>query len=375
VNRTAEGHDARGKLDMKDLTERELASFREEIAALLDETTDRLGQEDVDYVTLVARVSRYLEIAGRVLIHASLDPVSWSVGVASLAGHFILENMELGHNILHGQYDWMEDPRFDSRTYAWDNVIADGLWKKEHNGQHHAFTNIVGKDPDVCYGLYRMTDKVKWYPYHLVQPVSIFVNFLVFEYAIAAYVTGIVDRLAPKNLNTGKIGGKDGRAGAEFAWKMTRKNFKNYVFYPALGGLFFPKILAGNYLASVLRNVWAATVIYCGHFTENARMFTEEEAEAMGKEGYWYRQVLASGNFTGGKFLSILSGHLNYQIEHHLFPRVPAWRYRQLAPRVREICEKHGVFYNTGTFSSQFRGVVRRMVRHAVPRRAGIAEA
>lgn len=222
------------------------------------------------------------------------------------------------------------------------------------------------------YGLFRMTDKVTWYPYHLFQPVGVLTNFLAFEYSIAAYVAGFVDSLAPKNLKSAKIkkSGEPDGAGINHKkyWKkMVGKNFKNFVFYPALGGLFFPKILAGNALATVVRNVWAATVIYCGHFTQDATMFTPEEAERLGKNGFHFRQVLASGNFEGNKFLSILSGHLNYQIEHHLFPRIPAWRYRQMAPRVKEICRKYDVLYNTGSFSSQFGGVVKRIFRYSLP--------
>jgi hypothetical protein len=66
----------------------------------------------------------------------------------------------------------------------------------------------------------------------------------------------------------------------------------------------------------------------------------------------------------------VLSGHLGFQIEHHLFPNIPAGRYPEIAPRVREICEAHGALYSTGSLASQFASAMRRLVRFAVPGRA-----
>ncbi len=65
----------------------------------------------------------------------------------------------------------------------------------------------------------------------------------------------------------------------------------------------------------------------------------------------------------------MLSGHLSHQIEHHLFPDIPAARYPEMAPRVREICERYGQAYNTGTFRKQFGSVVRRLLVNAWPTR------
>jgi linoleoyl-CoA desaturase len=78
--------------------------------------------------------------------------------------------------------------------------------------------------------------------------------------------------------------------------------------------------------------------------------------------------VTGSSNFEASRILHVLSGHLGFQIEHHLFPNIPAWRYPELAPRVREICERHGLPYATGSLAAQFGSAMRRLVRFAVPR-------
>jgi fatty acid desaturase len=142
------------------------------------------------------------------------------------------------------------------------------------------------------------------------------------------------------------------------------------VLYPALAGPFAPKVAAGNALANALRNGWAYAVIYCGHLTERTATFREEDLAREDRAGWYARQVQGSANFEASRIVHVLSGHLGFQIEHHLFPNIPAWRYPEMAPRVREICERHGLPYVTGSLASQFTSALRRLVRFSVPRRA-----
>jgi NADPH-dependent stearoyl-CoA 9-desaturase len=76
---------------------------------------------------------------------------------------------------------------------------------------------------------------------------------------------------------------------------------------------------------------------------------------------------MGTSNFEISRLGHLLSGHLGFQIEHHLFPNLPAWRYPAIAPRVREVCERHGVPYHSGPLRSQFASAMRRLVRFAVP--------
>ena len=61
--------------------------------------------------------------------------------------------------------------------------------------------------------------------------------------------------------------------------------------------------------------------------------------------------MLGSANLAGAKLSHVLSGNLTHQIEHHLFPDLPARRYPELAVEVREICQRYGLPYNTGRLS------------------------
>jgi fatty acid desaturase len=355
-------------------------SLRSELDALRQEYAAKVGARDAEYIRTVRAVARISRVAGRLLIHFSLEPVSWSAGVLALGTYKVLENMEIGHNVLHGQYDFMRDPELSSATYEWDMVGTAKSWKRAHNATHHVFTNVIGRDRDFGYNAFRFSEEVPWRPIHLLQPLVSPLTGLFFEYSIGAYDLGLFDALGPRT-SSGAVGLKR-RSRREmardvwaFARKAARKGLLEYVFYPALAGPLAVKVLAGNALANGLRNGWAYAVIYCGHLTGGTATFREEDLADEDRGGWYARQIMGSGNFETGWLGRVLSGHLGFQIEHHLFPNIPAWRYPEMAPRVREICERHGLPYTTGSLASQFASAMRRLVRFAVPGRRARAAA
>ncbi|HLU41118.1 MAG TPA: fatty acid desaturase, partial [Microthrixaceae bacterium] len=153
--------------------------------------------------------------------------------------------------------------------------------------------------------------------------------------------------------------------------KVRSQVVKDYVLFPALlTPLGLPSVLAaasGAAVANVVRNLWSFAVIFCGHFPDGVRIFTEEEVEGESRGGWYRRQILGSANFDGGPLMHLMSGNLDHQIEHHLFPDLPSNRYAQIAPKVREICERHGLHYNTASFPRQFGTVVRKVLRLSLP--------
>lgn len=348
------------------------SDLRAELDALRLEFASKIGPADAAYIRSVRVVARTAKVAGRLLVHFSLEPVSWSAGVAALAAYKVLENMEIGHNVLHGQYDFMRDPSLASATYEWDMAATSKSWKRAHNATHHVYTNVIGRDRDFGYNLFRFSADVPWKPIHLVQPLLSPLSGLFFQYSIGAYDLGIFDAMGPRPGRGETARRRTAREEVREAWafvrKAGRKGLVEYVFYPALAGPLAPKVLLGNALANAVRNVWAYAVIYCGHLTERTATFSEEDLATEGRSGWYARQVRGSSNFEASRIVHVLSGHLGYQIEHHLFPNIPAWRYPEMAPRVREICERHGLPYVTGPLRSQFASAMRRLVRFAVPR-------
>jgi NADPH-dependent stearoyl-CoA 9-desaturase len=346
------------------LTPEQIEQLGAEFDAIRQRVLDDLGETDASYIRRLVKVQRSLETSGRGLLFLGFLPPAWLAGVAALSLSKILDNMEIGHNVMHGQYDWMGDPTLRSEMFEWDNACPSEQWRYSHNFVHHTFTNVLGKDRDIGYGILRMAEDQSWHPYYLGNPIYAFWLAVLFEWGVAVHDVEVEQIVA----------GDRTWAEAADVMRATRRKgsrqvLKDYVLFPALAGPFAPIVLAGNLSANLVRNVWAFTIIFCGHFPDGTETFTEEEVENETRGGWYLRQMLGSANLTGGKLFHILSGNLSHQIEHHLFPDLPARRYEALSAEVREICTRYGLPYNSGRLSRQFGTVVRRIFRLALPSR------
>lgn len=351
------------------LTPQQVEDFGREMDELRQRVVADLGKSDVDYIQNVIKIQRSLEISGRVLLFAGFFPPAWIAGVGALSLSKILDNMEIGHNVMHGQYDWTRDPALSSQRFEWDTVAPAENWRHSHNYIHHTYTNILDKDRDVGYGILRIDPEQKWHPYYLGNPVYAVVLAFMFQWGVMLHDLEF-DRVV-----------KGERKWSEFAEvrkrmlrKASRQVGKDYVLFPLLTGPLAPLTLLGNASANVVRNLWAFSIIFCGHFPADVESFTERETEGESR-GQWYlRQILGSANITGGPLFHILSGNLSHQIEHHLFPDIPACRYPKIAPEVRAICEKYGLPYHTGPLHKQLFSVAKKLVKLALPGGKGADE-
>lgn len=339
-----------------------LASFESELDALRRDVLADIGERDARHIRRMRGVAQGSAIAGRGLLMFGFGPVSWVAGVASLALAKIVENMEIGHNVMHGQYDWMNDPDFNSRTYEWDIVCDGDHWRHSHNVEHHDHTNIIGKDHDFGYGMLRLSEQQRWSRSTLLQPLWYLLLALNFQWGVAVHDIKIGRFLK------GRMRREEFRERMRpFLRKAGRQLFKDYVLFPALAFWQWPRVLMGNLCANLIRNVWTNAIIFCGHFTQDVQTYTLRETEGETR-GQWYlRQIQGSSNLEGSRGFHLLTGHLSHQIEHHLFPDLPAPRYADIAPRVRDICARHGVHYNSGGFWRQYATVLARIFRHALP--------
>jgi fatty acid desaturase len=346
----------------------QLQHFGAEIETLRARTVVDLGERDARYIRNILKAVRFFEVAGRglLMVGAFLPSgwlaAAWVAGIALLAISKILDNMELGHNVMHGQFDWMGDPHLNGKTFEWDIVGTSDAWRKTHNFKHHTYTNIHGMDDDVGYGVLRLFPEQPWSPGRLGQPLYALIFALLFQWGVA------VQDLRLGRLFKGRITGKElARQAAPTGRKMRRQLLKDYVFFPLLAGPGFLTVFAGNFIANGIRNVWTYTVIFCGHFTTDVETFPKSIVKNETRAHWYLRQIRGSSNLSGGFLLNVMTGNLSHQIEHHLFPDVPANRYVDMAPQVREICARYGVFYNTGSMTKQFSQVIWRILRHSLP--------
>ena len=347
------------------LSEEDVEQLGRELDAIRAEIEESRSADDAAYINRMIKVQRGLAFAGRVTLFASRKkPAPAGAGASLLGLAKILENMEIGHNVMHGQWDWMNDPEIHSSNWEWDTAQPAEQWKHSHNYIHHQFTNVLGHDNDIGYGILRMAREQKWHPVNLGQPVYNALLAGLFQWGVA---------LHDLDLEAIRKGKKDPKEMKRQLRQIGRKGrnqiLKDYVVYPALSGTAWKSTIKANATANFMRNVWSYMIIFCGHFPDGALHFTEEELEDETRAEWYLRQMLGSANFEGGRLLHILSGSLGYQIEHHLFPDLPSNRYPEIAVKVRALCDKYDIPYTTGPLHRQYGQALRTIMKLSLPNR------
>jgi NADPH-dependent stearoyl-CoA 9-desaturase len=342
----------------------ELEALGKEFDAIHDEVFADLGERDARYIRATIKLHRLLVLGSRVLLLGSRRSDLRAAGTAALSLAKILENMEIGHNVMHGQWDWMNDPDINSQSWDWDTASPADAWRHSHNYEHHTFTNIRGKDRDLGYEIMRIDPHQKWYPVYLLQPLYNLILMGFFEWGVA---------LHDLNFDAIRSGEKSKAQALEelkaIGLKARRQIVKDYVAFPALSAALAPSgrrrrtfksTVIANFTANIVRNLWS-------HFPDQTYTFSEQEAADESRGGWYVRQALGAANIEGGPVFHFLSGNLSFQVEHHLFPDMPSSRYAEVAPRVREVCRRYGLPYNTGPLHKQLGTVHRTILRLALP--------
>ncbi len=397
------------------LTPEQIEELGQEFDAIHDEVFAELGDRDRRYITSMIAMHRRLVVLSRVLLFASRYKPAWIAGTSMLSLAKILENMEIGHNVMHGQWDWMNDPQINSTTWDWDSASTAEAWKHSHNYIHHTYTNIRGKDRDLGYEIMRIDPHQKWNPVYLAQPFYNLVLAAFFEWGVASHdldFEAIKKGEKPKEQIRRELKG--------MARKGRQQITKDYIVFPVISGLVstgvelalvgarstkrksrprrilegarsrtnpttpddgvlrqliarrsfrqpFRTTLTADFTANVVRNIWAYAIIFCGHFPDQTYTFSQEETTDETRGGYYVRQLLGAANIEGSPLFHVISGNLGYQVEHHLYPDMPSTRYAEIAPRVKELCERYGLPYNSGPFLKQLGMVQRTILRLALP--------
>ena len=402
------------------LSGEDLETLGRELDAIRQQVLDSRGERDADYIRSVIDFQRKLELGSRAVLLFSGVKVkgvrpAWWLGTAGLSVAKILENMEIGHNVMHGQWDWMNNPEIHSSSWDWDTASTKEAWKHSHNYIHHTYTNIRGKDKDLGYEIMRIDPHQKWHPVYLLQPLYNLALMAFFEWGVAVHDLDI------EAIRSGEKSKKQLGSELKGIWGKARLQIaKDYVAWPLIsalanaaveGGLAarrpssrrerlrkrtrgvvagarrrgrevlenvalaafeggaksFKSTLWANFTANIVRNVWAHAIIFCGHFPDQTYTFSQEEVESETRGAWYVRQLVGAANIEGSPLFHVISGNLGYQVEHHLYPDMPSTRYAEIAPRVKEICERYDLPYNSGPFFQQVGMVNRTILRLAFP--------
>jgi linoleoyl-CoA desaturase len=354
--------------------EERLQSFRLAVDDIRKQVESEVGDEDVSYVVRLNRFSRGMEGMGRALIHFSPEPISFSAGVICLWIHKQLQAIEIGHTALHGAYDKLEGAeKFHSKTHWWEIPIDEESWRDGHNIRHHQYTNIAHKDIDINFGGIRLTDQTPHRFGHYFQlPLTFIASWPFFAWSMNMHFTGMLDVYGQQGWadQYDMIKTKDKETVKDVHKRAFRKIIphflKEYVFFPALAGPFFWKVLLGNWLSERMRDLYSAATIYCGHVGEEVASYPP--GTRAGGRGQWYAmQVEASNNFTVAKPFNILCGGLEHQIEHHMFPKLPPHRLRQISPAIEKVCREHGVKYRRESWGRTLWKAIKHVARLSRP--------
>ncbi|MGN6664432.1 MAG: fatty acid desaturase family protein [Solirubrobacterales bacterium] len=400
--------DTHGESPLAHLSPEQLDELAREFDAIRDRVMDELGDRDRRYIESMIEMQRRLAVLGRAVLLGSRNRFAWLAGTSALSAAKILENMEIGHNVMHGQWDWMNDPRIHSSTWDWDTASTAEAWKHSHNYVHHTYTNIRGKDKDLGYEIMRIDPEQRWHPVYLLQPFYNLILMALFEWGVALHdldFEAIRKGKKSKSQLKRELKGIAGKAKSQVV--------KDYVAWPLVsalaaaavdgalearrqvqkprgwrdrlrhrrGGRWAPVVEAAlesgaktfratakaDATANVVRNVWAYAIIFCGHFPDQTYTFSQQEVEGETRGGWYVRQLTGSANIEGSPLFHVASGNLGYQVEHHLFPDMPSTRYAEIAPQVKDVCERYGLPYNSGPFMQQLGMVQRTILRLAFP--------
>jgi linoleoyl-CoA desaturase len=373
------------------LTPEQIEQLGREFDALHEEVYAELGDRDSRYIRSTIKLHRQLVLAARAMLTGARYRPLWLGGTAALSVAKILENMEIGHNVMHGQWDWMNDPDINSQNWDWDTASPADAWRHSHNYEHHTFTNIRGKDRDLGYEIMRIDPHQPWHPVYLLQPLYNLLLMGFFEWGVALHDLNF-DAIRAGEKSKGKVNRELKAIGV----KARKQVVKDYIAFPLLSAAVaalapgrtgsssagqgsaaadrgaaaarsFKSTLAANFTANIVRNVWAYSIIFCGHFPDQTYTFSQSEVADETRGGWYVRQLLGSANIDGGPLFHLLAGNLSFQVEHHLYPDMPSSRYSEIAPRVRDICRRYGLPYNTGPLSKQLGTVHRTILRLAFP--------
>jgi NADPH-dependent stearoyl-CoA 9-desaturase len=344
------------------LSDEDIENLGRELDAIREQIIASRGERDAAYIRKVIAGQRKLELGSRAVLLFSLFPPAWIAGTVGLSISKIIENMEIGHNVMHGQWDWMRDPKIHSTTWEWDNASPSEMWKHSHNEVHHTYTNVLGKDHDLGYGIMRVDEDQRWKPFYLAQPLWNFINACLFQYGIAAY-----DLQIGKYLKGRTDKDEFRRQGKKVLAKIGRHLTRDYVLHPLLSGPSALTTVTANLTANLIRNLWTHSVIMCGHFPDGVQTYEKTSIDGETR-GQWYlRQMLGSANISGNALLHFMTGNLSFQIEHHLFPDLPSNRYQEIAPKVQELFDRYRLTYTSGPLPRQVASAWKKVFRLSLP--------
>jgi len=250
----------------------------------------------------------------------------------------------IGFNVQHdGNHGGFSRWRWVNRAtgFTLDLIGASSYyWKQKHNLNHHTYTNIHDEDADIEVGWFaRMCDDHDWHWFHRYQQY-----YLWFLYAFVHLRYVYSDWLC---LTSGTVSGKTVRrpAGGDLIAFLSGKAIYLVLAFAIPLTQHSWQAVAGGFLAiSMLMGMIFSVVFQLAHTVDTVHHPSEKDG--VQRDEWVVHQIQTTSNFaTGSRFLRVALGGLNFQREHHLFPKISHVHYPALAKIVKEVCDEYHVKY------------------------------
>jgi linoleoyl-CoA desaturase len=269
----------------------------------------------------------------------------WALFLCSLLG---ITLAGIGFNVMHdgahgsfSKYEWLND----MMGYSLNLMGADvRLWKTKHNMVHHSFTNVEGLDDDIDVKPFiRINLHQKKYWIHRFQHIYAFFlyslnySFWVFYTDYKKYFTGMVGETKIR-----KFKAKD-----HIIFWVTKVMYMFVFLVLPIMNVGFGATMLGYLVLTVVCGIVIATIFQLAHVVEETDFVDPVEIDRKSDVEWAVHQINTTCNFaTRSKIVSWFTGGLNFQVEHHLFPRVSHVHYPAINKIVMETCEQFGIRYN-----------------------------
>lgn len=376
----------------------DLAAFSAELDALHERLKADLGAADLRHLRKMERWGRFCTVLGYASAWMFFNPIAALLIALGNVARWAC----VAHHVLHRGYDAVPEvpARYRSTVFAqgwrrmldWPDWLHPPAWMHEHNVLHHYHTG-QRDDPDLVernawiMRVAKVPRALKW------AVLALFIASWKWLYyapntlwalrqsqRIRAHAAAGQSReQLPTPGNVWRVVAP----GERLLLPVTRGGIEFYLRcllpyaawrFGLLPALFLPlgvnawwSVLLTSLLAEAIANVHSFLIIAPNHTGDDLHRF---DGGVRGRAEFQLQQVLGSVNYPGGRDLpDFLQGYLNYQIEHHLWPDLPALKYRQAAPEVKRICQRHGVPYIEEPVWRRVRQLLRIMLGDASMRR------
>ena len=321
-------------------------SFHTELKEKISDYFKEVGRSTTGNYQLFIKAVILMVSFALVYIHLVFftPPVLWQIFESILLGGLVAA---IGFNVMHdgahgsfSKYKWLNNLAAFSLNILGGNSF---MWNMKHNVIHHAYTNVDGVDDDIDIQPWlRMSKTQKRYKLHKYQHLyfwilySLLYVFWIFVLDYQKYFKGRVGNMPVKKM----------KLSDHFVfWGFKAVHLFIFILLPVymVGfGSWFISFLIFSMVAGFVLSI----VFQLAHTVEHTA-FPVANAETGKMEDEWaIHQIKTTANFaTRNKLVSWLVGGLNFQIEHHLFPKISHVHYPAISKIIRKACEDYGIHY------------------------------